>query len=144
MVYVEVPEPLTGCLTVLEAGVNRTMCPVPSSLPDGTGCTGQRLHRITVVDDGDAGEFAFSQASYAFSEAAGNSAFVTVTRTGPAASGAVVVRFSARNGTAMENEDFIDPIKLAGAEQVFADSLRSAVFGVPIINDLKFEVRALH
>lgn len=104
-------------------------------LPGSVG--GQSRYEITIKDDGDAGTFAFTEATYSFGENSTNAA-VTVTRTGTRVSGDISVFFSSEGGTATEGEDYTDPLRGDG-DALFADGKRTQVFEVTINNDQLFE-----
>jgi hypothetical protein len=87
---------------------------------------------ITIVDD-DQPQVQFSSATYTTDESAGT-ALITVTLKQPAPD-AVTVHYATGDGTAIAGSDYT-PVS---GTLTFTPGLTTATFGVPIINDIRFE-----
>ena len=88
---------------------------------------------ITILDNDDPPEIAFSTVSYSIGES-GGAATIAVTLTGPTAL-AATVEYATTDGTATSGEDY----QAASGTLTFAPGVTSQTFSVPILDDDLYE-----
>jgi hypothetical protein len=93
---------------------------------------GGQVHTVTQLGVGGAGSVQFSSATYSVNET-GTTATITVTRSSGVGSG--TVQYSTSNGTATAGSDY----QSASGLLLFAETVTSRTFDVPILDDGVFE-----